>query len=170
MCMYDVYSNSRKRGRHEVESEFNVDAEGKLIINESEDEEEGKGGDKKSPNGGGTIDVEDEDEEKDIGTSYNKKKSNNNTKGDRHQNNGKDHANGVPSNKRQKLNGNNNFKKAGGDVSNGKVQPYAFVPLDHRFLNRKKKGEAPRQYVNIVQAAKKHRKEEKKNNRNTSKY
>ena len=58
-------------------------------------------------------------------------------------------------------------KGTGGDVQKGKLLPYAYLPLDHRFLNRKKKRDAPRQYSNIVKAGRENR---KKNNRNTLRY
>ena len=51
----------------------------------------------------------------------------------------------------------------------GKVQPYAYLPLDNRYLNRKKNADAPRQYANIVNSTKTQRKLEK-NNRNKKKY
>ena len=61
--------------------------------------------------------------------------------------------------------------KAGGDkMGKDKIQPYAYLPLDPRFLNKKKKQEAPRQYSNIVNSVKQQRKESKKRNRNEERY
>jgi len=45
--------------------------------------------------------------------------------------------------------------KAKGDVKkSGKLDPYAYLPLDPRFLNRRQKVKAKRQFDNIIHAAK----------------
>ena len=133
-----------------------MDMQGKLVIKEEEevDDEQGKETIDKLLNDGGKK--------------Y--KKNGYNTK--------EESVDGNP-NKRRKKAGDKNVKgkngtefKAkkgtGGDVQKGSLQPYAYLPLDHRFLNRKKKREAPRQYSNLIQSGK--RENKKKNNRNVLRY
>ena len=154
-----MFHSNRKRGRDEdndVDDAISMDLEGKLVIKEDEDEDE---------QGKETIKGLLDDGEKKY-----KKRS-----GDRYT---KEAGDGNP-NKRRKKAGDKNVKgkngtefKAkrgtGGDVQKGNLQPYAYLPLDHRFLNRKKKREAPRQYSNLVQSGRDGKK--KKNNRNELKY
>jgi len=46
-------------------------------------------------------------------------------------------------------------KKAGGDIKKGKLDPYAYIKLDPKFLNKRNKNKGTKQFENIVKGAKK---------------
>ena len=150
----------RKRTRtrdDDVDDDLAMDAEGRLVIKEEEEKK----------------DAEEDEAAEDIFADKKRKRGGFHNEGStegkgpggkrRRRNDDKD-----VSKKGKRMSGQEYKAKkgTGGDVQKGALQPFAYLPLDHRFLNRKKKREAPRQYANLVNAGR----SGKKNNRNNLKY
>lgn len=150
------------------ESEFKTAPDGRLIITESSDEEDIKGK--------GRAMSEDEDDLEDLfealegGTKSKKAKKRkledlgSDDEGDQITPKYKAGGSGIhrpvgkvaKTDRKQEYGAEYKAKKAAGDVKKkGKLDPYAYVPLDYKAMNKRKKAKFQGQFQNLVKGAKK---------------
>lgn len=176
--------NPRKRADAKVEEEeaFELDAEGRMVIEDPDDEDELKAkkkrGRKRQSTEAALDDMDDERDNTDVITSSSRKRpAGRNTNDDDEEEEAEQQPRGGrsgggrqggggggaagqgPNKKRKKdapQHSGERFKsgKAGGDhKKGGKVEPYAYLPLDPASLNKRTKRKAVGQWRGVVRAA-----------------
>jgi ribosomal RNA-processing protein 12 len=119
-------TNPNRKKKRKLEEEFKTDSEGRMIIEESDDDEI----------------MEDIDDEMSDKEELPNKKTQRKLKPK-----GKE-ISGKHSGVRYKS------EKAGGDVKKGKLEPYAYIPLDPKQLNKRRRNNSYKQYVPYVKKKK----------------
>jgi len=121
-------TNPNRNKKRKLEEDFKIDSEGRMIIEESDDEN--------------MEDVDDDGDEM-----SDKEELPNKNKQRKVKQKGKE-ISGKHSGVRFKSD------KAGGDVKKGKLEPYAYIPLDPKQLNKRRRNNSYKQYAPYVKKKK----------------